>query len=78
MKKTMIVIIIILMILEFPASYLLGYTNGVNTSNYTTFNYNELLYEIEELEQKKDDIEVAIEHDQGILETLQRRIKELK
>lgn len=59
MKKQ--IIFIIIAILASITCLVIGYTNGVNTNNYTTFTYSQLNGEIEKLKEEKLKLETSVD-----------------
>ena len=57
-KQTIFIIIAILVSITCSV---IGYTNGVNTNNYTTFTYSQLNEEIEKLKEEKLKLETSVD-----------------
>ena len=59
MKKQ--IIFIAIAILACITCSVVGYTNGINTNNYTTFTYSQLNEEIEKLKEEKSKLESFVD-----------------
>lgn len=59
MKKY--VICAVLLFLMCSSLFVVGYVSGINKSNYTNMDYNQLNSKIEELKEEKSDLESSIE-----------------